>query len=79
MPSGRYPIRTSASRRCAPSSSQANMLRIVGPDYVPELYDHYVDGGSGATVLAMEIADSHAELSRFCTRCGRTWSEWPSL
>ena len=55
------------------------MLRIVGPDYVPELYDHYVDGGSGATVLAMEIADSHAELSRFCTRCGRTWSEWPSL
>ena len=49
---------------------ESDMLRMIGPDYVPELYDYFVDGASGNSVLAMEIADSHAELSRFCTRCG---------
>ena len=46
------------------------MLRIVGPDFTPELYDTFVDTNTGRTVLVMEVADSHAELDTFCTRHG---------
>jgi hypothetical protein len=46
------------------------MLRIVGPEFTPELYDTFVDTNTGRTVLVMEVADSHAELDTFCTRHG---------
>ena len=47
---------------------EANMLRVMGPEFAPELYETFVEQASGQTVLVMQVADSHAELDAFCAR-----------